>query len=139
MLDHPLAVARKIGVDHTVRVGEESLPDQYFDVAIEASGASVAIAPTLAAVKRRGIVVQLGMFPPGPRPAELSGGLIAKEIGYRGAFRFDTEFDDSIALLADTDSLDPVITHTFYLADADTAMDTAADPAISSKVVLRIS
>jgi len=138
MLDHPLAVARKIGVDHTVRVGAESLPDQYFDVAIEASGASVAIAPTLAAVRRRGIVVQLGMFPPGPRPAELSG-LVAKEIDYRGAFRFDTEFDDSIALLANTDSLDPVITHTFELADAETAMDTAADPAISSKVVLRIS
>src|SRR6476469_9159126 len=118
MLDHPLAVTRKIGVDHTVRVGAESLPDQYFDVAIEASGASVAIAPTLAAVRRRGIVVQLGMFPPGPRPAELSG-LVAKEIDYRGAFRFDTEFDDSIALLANTDSLDPVITHTFELADAE--------------------
>lgn len=138
LLDHPLAVAREVGVDRTVRIGADNLPDQYFDIAIEASGATAAIAPTLAAVRRRGIVVQLGMFPPGPRPAELAG-LIAKEIDYRGAFRFDTEFDESIALLATTDLLDPVVTHTFDLSDAETAMQTAADPAISSKVVLRLA
>ena len=83
-------------------------------------------------------MVQLGMFPPGPRPAELSA-LVAKEIDYRGAFRFDTEFDEAIALLAGTDALDPVITHAFDLVDAFKAMDLAADPAISSKVVLRLS
>ena len=54
--------------------------------------------------------------------------MIAKEIDYRGAFRFDTEFDASIALLAQTDILDPVITHTFDLAEAEKAMETAADP-----------
>jgi L-idonate 5-dehydrogenase len=138
VLENPLRITRAIGVDRTALIGSEELPDEYFDVAIEASGASVAIAPTLAAVRRRGVVVQLGMFPPGPRPAELSA-LVAKEIDYRGAFRFDTEFDDSIALLARTEALDPVITHTFGLADAVVAMDTAADPAVSGKVVLRLS
>ena len=138
VLDNPLRIARAVGADRAVLVGADELPDQYFDVAIEASGASVAIAPTLAAVRRRGVVVQLGRFPPGPRPAELSA-LVAKEIDYRGAFRFDTEFDESIALLAGTDSLDPVITHTFGLADAVAAMDTAADAAVSGKVVLRLS
>ena len=93
---------------------------------------------TLAAVRRRGVMVQLGMFPPGPRPAELSA-LVAKEIDYRGAFRFDTEFDDAIALLARTHVLDPVITHTFDLPDAVEAMDVAAHPAASGKVVLRLS
>ncbi len=88
-----------VGVDRTVRIDAETLPDQYFDVAVEASGASAAVGATLAAVRRRGVVVQLGMFAPGPRPAELSA-LVAKEIDYRGAFRFDTEFDESIALLA---------------------------------------
>ena len=82
--------------------------------------------------------MQLGMFPPGPRPAELSG-LVAKEIDYRGAFRFDTEFDESIALLAGSTALDPVITHSFDLVDAVTAMDVSAQPAISGKVVLRLS
>lgn len=92
----------------------------------------------LAAIRRRGVMVQLGMFPPGPRPSELSA-LVAKEIDYRGAFRFDTEFDESIALLAASAALDPAITHTFDLVDAVTAMDVAADPAISGKVVLRLS
>jgi L-idonate 5-dehydrogenase len=138
LLDHPLKIAHAVGVDHTVRIGTDSLPDQYFDVAIEASGASVAVGPTLAAVRRLGVMLQLGMFPPGPRPAELSA-LVAKEIDYRGAFRFDIEFDDAIALLAGTDALDPVITHTFDLVDAFKAMDVAADPAISGKVVLRLS
>jgi L-idonate 5-dehydrogenase len=78
------------------------------------------------------------MFPPGPRPAELSA-LVVKEIDYRGAFRFDTEFDESIALLAATDALDPAITHIFDFADAVSAMEVAADPAASGKVVLRLS
>ncbi|AHK35897.1 L-idonate 5-dehydrogenase [Rhodococcus opacus] len=138
LLEHPLKIALDVGVDRTVRIGNESLPDQYFDVAIEASGASVAVGPTLAAVRRRGVMVQLGMFAPGPRPAELSA-LVAKEIDFRGAFRFDTEFDDAIALLAGTDVLDPVITHTFDLTDAVAAMDVAADPGSSGKVVLRLS
>ncbi|MDQ1662503.1 MAG: L-idonate 5-dehydrogenase, partial [Blastococcus sp.] len=61
LLDNPLRIAAAVGVDHTVRIGQDTLPDQYFDVAIEASGASLAVGPTLAAVRRRGVVVQLGM------------------------------------------------------------------------------
>ena len=138
ILEQPLKIALAAGVDHAVRIGTESLPDQYFDVAIEASGAPVAVGPTLSAVRRRGMMVQLGMFPPGPRPAELSA-LVAKEIDLRGAFRFDAEFDESIALLAASDALDPVITHSFDLGDAVAAMDVAADPLSSAKVVLRLS
>jgi L-idonate 5-dehydrogenase len=138
VLEQPLKVALDVGVDRTVRIGADELPDQYFDVAIEASGASVAIGSVLAAVRRRGVMVQLGMFPPGPRPAELSA-LVAKEIDWRGAFRFDTEFDESIALLARTAALDPVITHSFPMSEAANAMDVAADSASSGKVVLRLS
>ena len=138
VLEQPLKIALDVGVDHAVQIGTEDLPDRHFDVAIEASGASVAIGPTLAAVRPRGIMVQLGMFPPGPRPTELSA-LVAKEIDLRGAFRFDTEFDESIALLAGSAALDPVITHSFALRDAVAAMDIAADAASSGKVVLRLS
>jgi L-idonate 5-dehydrogenase len=65
--------------------------------------------------------------------------MVAKEIDYRGAFRFDTEFDDAIDLLAGTDTFDPIITHTFDLADAVTAMEVAGNPAISGKVVLHLT
>lgn len=136
LLDHPLSVAAAVGVHRTVNLKDGALPDQYFDVAVEASGASGAVGPTLAAVRRRGVLVQLGMFPPGPRPAELSA-MIAKEIDYRGAFRFDTEIDDAVALLAVSDRFDPVVTHTFAPDQVHTAMAVAADPSVSSKVVLR--
>jgi L-idonate 5-dehydrogenase len=138
ILEQPLKIALDVGVDRTVRIGSEDLPEHYFDVAIEASGASAAVGPTLAAARRRGVVVQLGMFPPGPGRAELSP-LVAKEIDMRGVFRFDTEFDEAIALLAGSNALDPVITHSFALDDAVSAMDIAGDPASSGKVVLRLS
>ena len=135
LLEHPLQIAGQAGCRPDRADRQQALPGEYFDIAIEASGAPGAVGPTLAAVRRRGVLVQLGMFPPGPRPTELSA-MVAKEIDYRGAFRFDTEFDESIALLASSDALDPVITHTFALADALAAMDIAADPAVSGKVVL---
>ena len=138
LLEQPLRVARTVGADRTVRIGVDELPDQYFDVVVEASGAPPAVGAALAACRRRGVLVQLGMFPPGPRPMELSA-LVAKEIDVRGAFRFDTEFDDAITLLARTDVLENVITHTVGLPDAVRGMELAADPATSSKVVLRLS
>ena len=42
-----------------------------------------------------------------------------------------------MALLARTDGLDPVITHTFEPPDAAEAMDVAADPAAWGKVILQ--
>jgi L-idonate 5-dehydrogenase len=41
-------------------------------------------------------------------------------------------------MLAATDRLDAVITHTFALPNAAEAMTVAADPALSGKVVLRL-
>ena len=68
LLEEPLKIALDVGVDRAVRIGADELPDQYFDVAIEASGAPVALGSVLAAVRRRGVMVQLGMFHPGRGP-----------------------------------------------------------------------
>ncbi len=137
LLDLPLRIAEKAGADHTVRIGSDTPPDDHFDVVVEASGAPAALGTVLSAVKRRGIVVQLGVLPGGPVSAPLSA-LVGKEIDFRGAFRFDSEIDDAIAMLAATDRLDAVITHTFTLTDAAEALTVAADPAQSGKVVLRL-
>jgi L-idonate 5-dehydrogenase len=137
MVDNPLRIAEKVGADKTVRIGADTLPDDYFDVAVEASGAPAALGGVLASVRRRGVVVQLGL-PPGGRISASLSAVIAKEIDFRGTFRFHTEIDDAIAMLAATDRLDAVITHTFALSDAAEAMTVAADPALSGKVVLRL-
>ena len=42
-------------------------------------------------------------------------------------------------LLAGSTALDSVITHSFDFIDAVAAMDVSAEPAISGKVVLRLS
>jgi L-idonate 5-dehydrogenase len=55
-----------------------------------------------------------------------------------GSFRFDSELDDAVALLAARPELDAVISHTLPLHDAIRAFELAADPARSSKVVLRL-
>ena len=138
LLDNPLRIARRVGADHTAQVGAEKVPSEYFDIAVEASGAPAALGPVLAAVRRRGTLVQLGSLPAGPLGAELVA-VVAKEIDIRGSFRFDAEFDEALALLAATDRLDPVVTHTFPLEKAVEAMAVAADAAVSGKVVLELA
>jgi L-idonate 5-dehydrogenase len=137
LLDNPLRIAGEAGADNTVRAGSAVLPEDHFDVAVEASGAPAALGTVLAAVKRRGVVVQLGSLPGGAIKASLSD-IVAKEIDLRGTFRFHTEIDDAIAMLASTDRLDVIVTHTFALAEAAEAMAVAADPALSGKVVLHL-
>jgi L-idonate 5-dehydrogenase len=137
LLDPPLARARAAGADETLRVGARDLPEEHFDVVIEASGAPAALGGVLAAVKRRGVVVQLGSLPGGPVAATLAS-IVAKEIELRGSFRFRTEIDDAVAMLATSERLEAVITHTFPLEEAAEAMEVAADPAVSGKVVLRL-
>jgi L-idonate 5-dehydrogenase len=83
----------------------------------------------------KGSVVGGRHVPPGPKPVELSA-LVGKEVDYRGTFGFDDELDDALALLATTTGFDPVVTHTFALAQAREAMDTAADATTPAKVVV---
>ncbi|WP_255955063.1 L-idonate 5-dehydrogenase [Streptomyces odontomachi] len=137
LLDHPLRLAERTGADRTVRIGAGTLPEDFFDVVVEASGAPAGLASALAAVRRRGVIVQLGSLPGGPVNAPLAS-LVAKEVDLRGTFRFDTEIDDAIALLATTDGPEAVITHTFPMRDAAEALAVAGDPAASGKVVLRL-
>ena len=61
---------------------------------------------------------------------------MTQEITLRGAFRFDTEFDDALTLLAGGLPVDPLVTYQFPLADATAAFDTAGDRAVTSKVLL---
>ena len=136
VLDRPLRLAEQLGATGTWRVDAEPLPQERFDVVIEASGVPAAIGGALAAVRRRGVFVQVGLLPGGPQPVALAA-LAAREIDMRGAFRFGTEIDRAVEMLAGTTRFDPVITQVFDVADASEAIAVAADPATSSKVVLR--
>jgi L-idonate 5-dehydrogenase len=62
--------------------------------------------------------------------------VVSREIELRGAFRFDTEFDDALGLLAREPSLAGLVSAVIPVAEAGRAFALAADRAASCKVLL---
>ena len=82
----PLAFATRLGADHVVDIsgGEEALEGpgceaRPFDVAFEVSGTAAGLASAIGAVRRGGIVVQVGNLPGGQIPVPANA-VMAKEI-----------------------------------------------------------
>lgn len=133
-----LAVAARLGVDETIDVTTQRLPEEV-ELVFEASGAASALGPVLRATARGGTLVQVGNLPAAPITAVL-GDLVSREITWLGSFRFVDEMTDAIELLADGLHVDPIITHEFGLDAAHEAFAVAADQTSgSSKVLLRLS
>ena len=65
--------------------------------------------------------------------------LVTREIELVGAFRFDTELVDAVALLAAGASAAPVITHVRPLAEATSAFELAGDRRRACKVLLDLA
>ena len=137
LLPTALEYARVAGADTVVRADD---PDDAgwpceVDVAVEASGVAAGLDTCLRLVRRGGVVVQLGMLPPGPSP--FAGNLVvSREIELRGAFRFDTEFDEALRLLAAEPSFDGLVSAVVPVREAESAFALAADRSRSCKVLL---
>ncbi|MBG9294957.1 alcohol dehydrogenase catalytic domain-containing protein [Corynebacterium diphtheriae] len=114
-----------------VRLGDES-----FDVVLECAGVAVATSDALRVVRRRGVVVQVGMLPNVEVGVNVAP-LVAKEVQLRGTFRFRDEVDRAVEMLRDP-IFDTVITHEFAVDDVVEAFDTAADSQVSGKVVVAL-
>ena len=141
VLAGPLDRARRLGA-RPVRVGgagAAELPRGHFDVALECSGIPAAVSAIIEAVRPAGVHAQIGMMGAGPQPIALAT-LIAKEIQLRGCFRFNTEIDEAIELLAARPEIaDVVVTHVFAGNSADSAVEaftTAKDSDASGKVLV---
>ncbi|MDN3312205.1 zinc-binding dehydrogenase, partial [Microbacterium oryzae] len=134
VLEAPLERARALGADAVVRIGVDELPANAFDVVLECSGAPVAISSAGAAVRRKGVVVQVGMVPNEPRPVNLAP-FISKEVALVGTFRFHDEIDEAVTLLAARPEIEQVVTHVVPLHDVADAFALARDSQTSSKVV----
>ncbi|MFJ7076663.1 L-idonate 5-dehydrogenase [Streptomyces sp. NPDC098781] len=137
LLPTALEYARVAGADTVVRADD---PDDAgwpaeVDVAIEASGVAAGLDTCLRLVRRGAVVVQLGMLPPGQSP--FAGNLVvSREIDLRGAFRFDTEFDPALELLATEPSFDGLVSAVIPVSQAEEAFALAADRGRSCKVLL---
>jgi L-idonate 5-dehydrogenase len=136
VLDRPLAKAREIGADVTLRADRDAdkLASPQFDACYEVSGNFNALKSCIAAVKRGGVVVQAGTLPHEPLPFVVNE-IMAKEIDLRGVFRWGIEFDWAVDYIS-TRRVDvrPLLSGQFPLSDAVAAFHAAADKSKNTKV-----
>ncbi|GLH96065.1 L-idonate 5-dehydrogenase [Phytohabitans aurantiacus] len=131
----PLAVAAALGATRTVLVGDGT-DDLTADAAIESSGSPAGFNTCLRAVDRGGLVVGLGLLPPGDSPIAANL-IVTRELRVVGSFRFDREPGDVLAALSDGRlAVDPVITQVVPLDALGDAFPLAGDPTRSCKVLL---
>ncbi len=137
--ENALEHARAVGADRTINVGTNN--DElagyasgkgYFDVMFEASGANVAMAAGVMAMRPRGVVMQLGMGGDMNIPMQQ---VTVKELDLRGSFRFHEEFGMAVELMQKgLINVKPLITHTMPLVDAVDAFEMANDRGQAIKV-----
>lgn len=135
--EEPLTRARSLGATEVHLVGRDAIADESYDVVFECSGVGVALTQAVRAARRAGTVVQVGMLANAEIGVNLAP-MLAKELTIRGAFRFSTEIDDAVRLLAESDALDSVISHVLPASDAVQAFELARDSSASAKVLLSL-
>jgi L-idonate 5-dehydrogenase len=142
--DFTLGLARSCGADRTINMASdpEALSDYnadkgYFDVLYECSGAASALAAGIAAMRPRGVILQLGLGGDMTIPMQA---LTAKELDLRGSFRFHPEFAIGVGLMQKgLIDVKPLITHTLPLARATEAFEIASDRTRAMKAQITFS
>lgn len=130
--DFTLALAARSGADRVINTGRD--PDAlsaygtdkgYFDVLYECTGVAAALAGGIAALRPRGVILQLGLGGDMSLPMMA---ITAKELELRGSFRFHPEFAVGVGLMQKgLIDVKPLITQTVPLSDAETAFRLASD------------
>lgn len=137
--DYTLGIAAENGADTTVNMADT--PDGLdrwhadkgqFDVLFECTGAPVALAGAVPALRPGAVIMQLGLGGDMTLPVQA---MTAKELQLRGSFRFHEEFHTGVALMQKgLIRVDPLISHTLPLSRAVEAFELAADRRRAMKV-----
>ncbi|EHY89682.1 L-idonate 5-dehydrogenase [Saccharomonospora azurea] len=130
-----LARARALGAHEAFLVGTDEIPTTAYPVVFECSAAPASLTQAIASAAHAGVVVQVGMLADTTIGVNLAP-LVSKEVQLRGTFRFSTEIDEAVDLLAANPSISQVVTHVLPATEAVTAFETARDSASSSKVLI---
>jgi len=120
-------VARRAGAAEIVAtdLSDYNADKGTFDVLFECSGAAPALAAGIAAMRPRGIIMQLGMGGDMSLPMLA---ITAKELDLRGSFRFHEEFATGVHFMQQgLIDVKPLITHTMPLDRALDAFKVASD------------
>ncbi|KAF0114114.1 MAG: L-idonate 5-dehydrogenase [Rhodobacteraceae bacterium] len=130
--DFTLSLAAKVGADRVINTGTDpdalstySADKGHFDVLYECTGVAAALAGGIAALRPRGVILQLGLGGDMSLPMMA---ITAKELDLRGSFRFHPEFATGVGLMQKgLIDVRPLITHTVPLALAEDAFRLASD------------
>lgn len=132
LTDFTLNMAAQNGADRVINSRQD--PDGLksyeankgtFDVLFECTGVAPALAAGIAALRPRGVIVQLGLGGDMQVPVQA---ITAKELQLRGSFRFHEEFFTGVELMRKgLIDVKPLITQTLDLSDAVKAFEIAAD------------
>jgi L-idonate 5-dehydrogenase len=130
--DFTLSLASKVGADRVINTGKDpdalatySADKGYFDVLYECTGVAAALAAGIAALRPRGVILQLGLGGDMTLPMMA---ITAKELDLRGSFRFHPEFATGVGLMQKgLIDVKPLITHTVALDRAEDAFRLASD------------
>lgn len=136
----PLDIGISMGADAGFRIGdaENAVPQNAFDIAIEATGVPASLDAAIHALRPGGVLVQLGMLAAGGITADLAQ-IVVKELTMIGSHRFLGELDDAIELLASAPECDAIITHVVELESIAEALELAGNGADSSKVLVSVN
>lgn len=136
-----LKFASAVGADRTINMmteadalNEYSVGKGYFDVLFECSGAAPALAAAIPAIRPRSVIMQLGLGGDMKIPVQA---MTAKEIDFRGSFRFHEEFETAIKLMQlGLIDVKPLISHTMPMEEAVRAFELASDRSVAMKIQL---
>lgn len=136
-----LDIAGAVGADITLNTAEN--PDALapytggkgtLDVLFECSGAQVALVGGIATLRPRGQVIQLGLSGDMSLPMMM---ITARELAIKGSFRFHEAFPLAVQMMQKgLIDVNPLLTHSFPLAEYAQAFATANDRSIAMKVQL---
>ncbi|MBB3052551.1 L-idonate 5-dehydrogenase [Prauserella isguenensis] len=127
--------ARSLGARETFLIGRDEVPTTSYPVVFECSGVPASLTQAVASASRGGVVVQVGMLADTAIGVNLAP-LVSKELHLRGTFRFSTEIDEAVDLLAAHPTIAGVVTHVLPASEAVEAFATAKDSAASGKVLI---
>ena len=138
LVPNALKHAAAAGADRTIDMS--ATPDAldaytadkgWFDVLYECTGSARALSGAIAAMRPRGVVMQLGLG--GDMMVPMMQ-ITVKELDLRGSFRFHEEFAIAVKLMqSGLVDVKPVITHTIPLDEAELAFRIANDRSRSMK------
>lgn len=137
--DFTLDLARQCGADRVINMAQtpDALAEYtankgHFDVLYECTGAVQALSAGIAALRPRGVILQLGL---GGDMALPMMAITAKELDLRGSFRFHDEFAVGVEMMRKRlIDVTPLITQTLPLTRAQEAFRLASDRARAMKV-----